>query len=168
MYVCMLLWLKSDNIFHEWRSFIVNNWLESKITKQIWFSFVSFCGGKVHFFTKTPPPRFISCLRAWLWGKCQNGTTSYFSMVFFTSQRYASAVYAIGLCPSVTTRSSTKTARCRIMLTYEVSYGLSIGAISNDLEWPWRSFACCMAFHVQFEGNHTVSTATASRAVPPG
>jgi len=35
---------------------------------------------------------------------------------FFTAQRYASAVYAMAVCPCVTSRCSTKMAKRRIML----------------------------------------------------
>jgi len=42
-------------------------------------------------------------------------------MLLFTSQCYGSAVYAMGLClsvsPPVTSQSSAKMAKCRIVLT---------------------------------------------------
>jgi len=43
--------------------------------------------------------------------------TTFTSMLFFTARCYASAVLAMALCPSVTSRSSTKTAKRRITQT---------------------------------------------------
>jgi len=47
--------------------------------------------------------------------------------------------------------SIKETVQDRDIDTTEASYGLSIRAISNNLEWPWRSFACCMTYQMQFD-----------------